>query len=90
MNPESYTVKADSEALIRLLAPKGYLFSALLAQVPDLGLFYEIPASTFPHVTRKIIESGQFELLPQTIYDGRLVKGGVAEEGNYCLRLSKT
>jgi hypothetical protein len=57
----------------------------LLSQVPDLGFFYEIPAVNFPNVTKKIIESGQLELLPASVYEGRLIK---SLEGNF-LRLSK-
>lgn len=84
MNPENFSCKADSQALIKLLSPKGLLFSALLSQVPDLGLFYEIPAINFPTVTKKIIESGQLELLPSSVYEGRLVKN---YEGHF-LRLN--
>lgn len=84
MNPESYSVKADSQSLIKLLSPKGLLFSALLSQVPDLGFFYEIPAANFPAVTKKIIESGQLDLLPGSVYEGRLVK---SSDGHF-LRLS--
>lgn len=86
LNPDSYAVKADSQSLIKLLSPKGLLFSALLAQVPDLGFFYEIPAANFPEVTKRIIESGQLELLPGSVYEGRLVKSA---DGHF-LRLSKT
>ena len=71
---------------MKLLSPKGLLFSALLAQVPDLGFFYEIPAINFPNATKKIIESGQLELLPASVYEGRLVKN---LEGHF-LRLSNT
>ena len=84
LNPESYSVKADSQSLIKLLSPKGLLFSALLSQVPDLGFFYEIPAVNFPAATKKIIESGQLELLPGSVYEGRLVK---SSDGHF-LRLS--
>ena len=83
INPES---KADAEALVRLLKPKGSLFSALLSQVPDVGFFYEIPGSLFPSITQKIIENGQFELLPVSVYEGRLVKSG----DSFVLRLSKS
>lgn len=69
---------------MRLLAPKGLLFSALLAQVPDLGFFYEIPSAAFPAITHKIIETGQMELLSAAVYDGRLVKSGES----HVLRLS--
>ena len=85
LNPESFSCKSDSQSLVKLLSPKGLLFSALLSQVPDLGLFYEIPALNFPSVTKKIIESGQLELLPNSVYEGRLVK---STEGHF-LRLSK-
>lgn len=84
LNPESYSVKIDSQALLKLLSPKGLLFSALLSQVPDLGLFYEIPANNFPIATKKIIESGQLDLLPGSVYEGRLVKSA---DGHF-LRLS--
>ena len=86
MNPEAaYACRLDSQALINLLSPKGLLFSALLGQVPDLGFFYEIPASNFPAISRKIIETGQLELLPAAVYENRLVK---SPEGHF-LRLSK-
>lgn len=85
LNPESYNSRTDSQSLINLLSPKGLLFSALLSQVPDLGFFYEIPAINFPNVTRKIIESGQLELLPASVYEARLIK---SSEG-HVLRLSK-
>lgn len=84
MNPSNYSCQPDSHALVRLLSPKGLLFSALLAQVPDLGFFYEIPAINFPNVTKKIIESGQLELLPSSVYEERLVK---SSEGHF-LRLN--
>lgn len=86
MNPESFSVKQDSDALVRLLAPKGQLFSALLSQVPDLGFFYEIPEANFPRISKKIIETGQFDLLLASVYEGRLVKAGES----HVLRLSKS
>lgn len=86
INQDSFGAKADSQALLRLLAPKGSLFTALLSQVPDAGFFYEIPGSVFPEVTRRIIGKGQFDLLPAGVYEGRLVKSGPEE---HVLRLSK-
>jgi hypothetical protein len=80
--PES---KSDAEALVRLLKPKGSLFLALLSHVPDVGFFYEIPGSVFPVITQKILENGQFELLPVGVYEGRLVRSG----DSFVLRLSR-
>lgn len=82
INPDS---RADAEALVRLLKPKGSLFSALLSQIPDSSLFYEIPSAVFPSISQKIIEAGHFDLLPASVYEGRLVKSG----DGFVLRLSK-
>ena len=85
LNTDNYTYRADSQAFLELLSPKGLLFSALLSQVPDLGFFYEISGKNFPVVSRRIIEIGQLDLLPTSVYESRLVKN---IEG-HVLRLSK-